>query len=360
MPERNEEPFVVTGPGTRQADDIKAIVNKHTSVRLGNLKIEGKLKFDYEQPVTLFECEDVEFANEFEASGPKGNFMFSNTTFRGGSNFYLCEIQNLEFDHCSFHGEATFHSVHTPKLWLNGSSFQSDAIFVAIQTADLNLADAHFEKAVDFSGAVIGEFNAPRLRSREPIIISWAQFGSNQLARSLQWATAPDKQEERLSRLKQVETELLFWKRNFSALGAQRDARIANYEIIRLRQAYFMSPWQIEWWATVLLGLPNGYGTSPYRPLWIALIIICGFALFYWWTDPFVVESEVQKYSKKPLLPFALFYSIDTFLPIISVTGVKAWGWKISQKYRWVELLERLLGLAVGTLAAYSLGSYLI
>jgi len=360
MPQRNEEPFVVTGPGIRQADDIKAIVNKHSLVKLRNLNIEGKLEFDYEQPVALFECENVEFAKEFEASGPKGNFTFRNTTFHGGANFYLCELQNLEFDHCNFHGEATFHSVHTPKLWLNGSSFLLDAIFVATQVADLNLADAHFEKAVDFSGAVIGEFNAPRLRSREPIIISWAQFGRNQLAHSLEWATAPDKEEDRLSRLKQVETELLFWKRNFSALGAQRDARIANYEIIRLRQTYFMRPRQIEWWATMLLGLPNAYGTSPYRPLWIALIIIGGFAVLYWWTDPFVVESEVQKYPKKPLLPFALFYSVDTFLPVISVTGVKDWGWKISQKYRWVELLERLLGLAVGTLAAYSLGSYLI
>jgi hypothetical protein len=354
-----EEPFVVTGPGIRDAREIVELLTKHPSIKLQNVTIKGELDLNNELNVNSLACENVDFTGDFKAVGSKGDLEFTKTTFQGVVDFYICQVGSLDFDDCDFRGNANFHSLSTPSFSLVRSTFRQDAVFVASAVENLNLADTHFERAVDFSGAVIGEFNGPRIRSKEPIVISWAQFGNKSIAGYLEWA-GNFESEERLSRLKQMEADLLFWKRNFLALGAQSDARIVNYEIIRLRHTYFMSPRQFDWWATFLLSLPNGYGTSPYRPLWIALIIIALFAVVYWRADSFVAEGAVQRYPKIPLLPFAFFYSIDTFLPFVNVSGVKDWGWKISQKYRWVELVERLLGLLVSALAAYSLGSYLI
>lgn len=359
---QSPEPFLIEGPGTRPATEIRQLVHDHGSVALRNLKIEGELVLE-DEAVEQFSCEDVEFLSDFrvfQLYNVKAHFTLKRAVFRGAVDFYLSTVEDLEFNHCQFGGIANLHSLKTARLWLNGSSFDRDVILVAAQIGNLNLADTHFEKTVDFSGATIQQANTIRVRSNQPIIISWAQFGEADLSEFLSWAIAPDDEEERQSRLWQVETHLLFWKRNFAALGQARDTARTNYEIIKLRRQYFMTPYQVEWWATLLLGVPNGYGTSPFRPLWIALAVIAIFAFYYWRKDPFILNGEAAKNPKQPLLWFALLYSVDTFLPVIEVTGVKDWGWRISQRYRWIELAERLLGLAVGALAAYSIGSYAI
>ena len=56
---------------------------------------------------------------------------------------------------------------------------------------------------------------------------------------------------------------------------------------------------------------------------------------------------------------YALLYSLDTFVPLVDITGVKGWGCALSQQFRGLELAERLLGVIIASLAAYSVGSYL-
>src|SRR2546423_11045403 len=111
-----------------------------------------------------------------------------------------------------------------------------------------------------------------------------------------------------------------------------------------------------------LLSLPNGYGTSPYRPLWIGLLVICVFAVIFWMKDPFIPSDDEHppKKSRNPLPLFSFMYSIDTFIPIIDVTKVKDWGWEVSSPCRWITVTERLLGLMVFYSAAYSLTYYVL
>ena len=63
----------------------------------------------------------------------------------------------------------------------------------------------------------------------------------------------------------------------------------------------------------------------------------------------------------RPLAAFSLLYSIDTFIPFITVTGVKDWGYATKGWSYWgIELWERLAGLYLFGAAAYSITSYAI
>jgi hypothetical protein len=166
-----------------------------------------------------------------------------------------------------------------------------------------------------------------------------------------------------------TESQLLFWKNNFIGLGYVADARLVNYEIIKLRRES-MDPLSVEWVVTGLLGLPSGFGTKPYRPLWVSLIVVLAFSVLYWLGNAFAKDKEDEgdgkARSNKPARPvrpsffFSLLYSIDTFVPLVAVTGVKEWGWKTSDEYRWIEVSERIFGLVLFGAAAYSVGTYVI
>jgi len=346
---------VLEEPRVYLAQEIEAILNENHGLVLRNLEVEGLLHLPYDQKVYSLVSENVIFNDGIDVSGQKGIFVFNNTNFLGPVEFYLSDFEKLYFYRCKFKDDVNFHSLESPIFRLNNSTFQGNAVFVNMRVGYLNLANVHFEKSVNFAGAVIDELNPGRLRTNDPIQILWSQFGKKWLERTLSWALAPTGEEQK-SRLRQIETSLQFWKRNFLTLGYRRDALIVNYEIIKIQRKYFMKPVQVGWWASVLLGIPNGYGTNPYRPLWIGLIIIGIFAVIYWLGDPFLPQEDNPRMPKTPLLIFSLLYSMDTFIPFIHITGVKSWGWRISPNYRWTEVLERVIGLAISSLAAYSIG----
>jgi hypothetical protein len=82
------------------------------------------------------------------------------------------------------------------------------------------------------------------------------------------------------------------------------------------------------------------------------MIFLFGFV--YWFADPFQpVRSDAL--AKKPLFLFSLLYSLDSFVPVVNVSGVKEWGWVVANEYRWLVLIERVLGLTTSVLAAYSI-----
>ena len=350
---------VLEEPRVYLAQEIEAILNENGGLVLRNLKVEGLLDLSFEKKFYSYSLvsENVIFGDGIDVSDQKGIFRFYNTKFLGPVNFFLCDLEGLTFDTCKFKDDVNFHSLESPFFWLNNSTFQGHAVFVNMRVGLLNLPDVHFEKSVDFAGAVIDQLNAPRLRTNDPIQISWSQFGKKWLEKALFMALT-SRGEEQKSHLRQIEMSLQFWKRNFLTLGFHRDALIVNYEIIKLQRNYFMEPSQVGWWASVLLEIPNGYGTNPYRPLWIGLIIIGIFAVIYWLGDPFLPQEDNPRIPKTPLLIFSLLYSMDTFIPFIHITGVKSWGWRISPNYRWTEVLERVIGLAISSLAAYSIGSH--
>lgn len=347
---------VLEGRGTLSSDDVSSRLDTLHRLVLKHVRVEGDLNL--EQEVDEFTTEDVVFAGRVTVHSTQGALSFTNSQFLRPLDLYLSGVKRLEFFNCVFEEDANFHSVKTEEFWLNNSVFRGHAVFVAMKVKSLlNLADVKFEKSVDFAGAVIGELNETRVRTNQPIEIRWEQFGETWLHSSLSWATAVDK-EDRRSRLEQVELRLRFWQRNFLALGYKTDALEASYQIVNLRTKYFLTPARAEWWAALFLGLPNRYGTRPYRPLWVSLGVILLYAAIYYLSDPFVSQEGKSHYPKTPLLMFSLLFSIDTFVPLIAISGVKEWGWYVSDGFRWVVLSERVLGLALGGLAAYSIGSY--
>jgi len=342
------------------ADQICRIIQANPSVTLRNLTVRGDLEIEYDMRVDELRFDNVRFLGRFEVSGPKGKLDFQRVTFEQEADFYLSRPQDLQFNKCEFKAAANFHSVETNTFWLNGSKFRDHSVFVNMQVAELvNLADVVFEKSVDFSGATIGELNSTRLRSSEPIQIRWAQFGPVWLGNSYSWCLAVEG-EDRTSRLRQQETALKFWRKNFASLGQQTDQTEVSYELVVLRRNYFTNKYSLQWWLNVLLEVPSRYGTRPLRPTFIALLMILIFGLIYWAVNPFVAPKPADALPNHPLLLFSLSYSLDTFVPVVNITGVKDWGWVISNDFRWLVLFEKVLGLTISVLAAYSISQTLL
>lgn len=264
-------------------------------------------------------------------------------------------------DSVEFQGPVAFEAGYDDADTLpdfSGSTFEEDASFADINPiGDLILYDVAFKGSVDFFSTDVLNLNSTRLRAGSPINIRWSQFGRGWLDYSLSWADAGAEQQHRKV---YVETGLMFWKNNFARLGYERDEREVRFELIKFRRKH-MSLSQVEWWATSLLEIPNGFGTSPYRPLWIGLLAIDLFAVFYWRKNVFVPKDPGNPPAyRPPLLLFSLLYSLDTFLPFLSATDARNQGFEVAPDYRGWELGERILGLVITLLSAYSIGSYVI
>jgi hypothetical protein len=68
-----------------------------------------------------------------------------------------------------------------------------------------------------------------------------------------------------------------------------------------------------------------------------------------------VALKPTETLPNKPFFLFSLFYSLDTFVPVVNITGVKDWGWSVANAFRWIVVIERVLGLSISVLAAYSI-----
>lgn len=248
-------------------------------------------------------------------------------------------------------GETMLEHMEGP-LSLASSTFEGPVRVSLARLTQTNLNEATFEKGADFSGATFGSLLVSRgIRSGAPIEIRWEQFGEA-------WRESATKRLDRSYDMSRILTDLGFWQRNAKALGYERDVTKIQYEIIRLRRSR-MSVSNPEWWTSGLLSLPNAYGARPYRPVWFSLVVIGVFAAAYAVRNPFIPIEESQR-PRRPLPLFALCFSVDTFLPFVEITGVRKWGWAISHEWRWLELLERVIGVLLTTLIAYSVSSAFI
>jgi hypothetical protein len=90
------------------------------------------------------------------------------------------------------------------------------------------------------------------------------------------------------------------------------------------------------------------------------MLFIVAFAVVYWRSTAFVPDAGKRQRSNRPLLLFSLLFSVDTFLPLINLTDVRSWGWRIRDGLHWVELCERIVGVLLSAAVAYSVTSYLL
>lgn len=72
---------------------------------------------------------------------------------------------------------------------------------------------------------------------------------------------------------------------------------------------------------------------------------------------PFEQADPERPHKTRPMgnsVLFSLLFSVDTFVPFTIVTGVKDWAWRITDRFRWVELTERVMRALIGAFAAYT------
>ena len=147
------------------------------------------------------------------------------------------------------------------------------------------------------------------------------------------------------SAFNKLRREALCWKANLEATGRNADALDANHAAIEVNRDHVLAKWRPKWLAAWAFELPTNYGTDPYQLLLITLIVIALCAIIYAAADPFVEVETGKGRPKAPLLLFGLLFSIETFVPVLQVTGIKDWGWEIKTSgWRWLEALEGLAG----------------
>ncbi|MGH9968824.1 MAG: pentapeptide repeat-containing protein [Pyrinomonadaceae bacterium] len=322
--------------------ELSEILKDETTAELSNAVVTEELAINDTSLETL-KFTNVTFEEDLQISGAYISILFEHCHFKRNVDFYLVETLTLTMRDCDFLGAASFN--------IDVSGFQ--------------LRECDFAKTVSLYGTTFdqnqGAINMTYLSTREPIRIFWSQFGDKWLEGLKKAADDLGNPSLRESNLRQILSELEFWKDNFSKLGHHRDAAEVNYEIIQFARQNKISLGRdkVEWWASLILSWPSRYGTHPYRPVWLGLLVIFIFGFVLWVKDPFMPDdSNTKPKPREPRLLFAMMYSVNTFFPIIEVTGVKNWGWQPIGAYRWLIVIERIFGLLILYVAAYSLTYY--
>src|SRR5262249_13906426 len=130
-----------------------------------------------------------------------------------------------------------------------------------------------------------GPVNMTYLTSKEPIRVFWLQFQDHWLQDLEKSAVGKNTElgsEDLATKVREIVTELEFWKDNFNLLGHRSDAADVNFELIMFAGKYHdLLDSKVPYWLTYVLSLPNGYGSRPFRPLWFGMAVICLFAVWF-------------------------------------------------------------------------------
>ena len=374
------------------AEEIAAVLREKQRVWLKSVHVDGELNLE-NMTIEVFKAEDTVFKGDVNASyirgeaggGSYGNrgwldpdrfprayFTLSGVTFEGRAYFNWSLFDAFNCERCVFKDQAIFENMNVfDEVYLNGSKFEDDVMLNrALIRGWLVLYNAQFEQTVDLTGADLHAISTYLMTTNDPIKISWSQFGPATLKGDVDWALARGTQREQRNGLEEVYSRLLFWMQNFEDLGQQRDVLAVKRELVRFREDYFDrhcqwawgNPCQKDWWKDKVTGVAwNEHGTAPFRPVFILFGMIGAFGLFYWGANAFEEEEEGKARPMGNRLLFSLLYSIDTFVPLKIVTGVKEdWGWKVRNEFRYVELSEAVIGAVVTVLPAYSVSAYLL
>jgi hypothetical protein len=257
---------------------------------------------------------------------------------------------------CTFTKPVHVDASRVDSLRLDFSSVTRPLAIVRSDIDILEIEDTDFGSSVDLTGSRINIFDMPCVNG-QVVYIAWSQFGKKWLQGMLGGEDL--KSPTGRADVANAQHALSCWQADFTQIGSDNDALTAHHEAIKL-QRKITPMWTWAWLSAWALELRDGYGTAPWRPVAISAGIIVLFALIYTLTNAFQQAGDTPPVAKSPLLLFALAYSLETFIPVFSVTGIKQWGWRIQSWVRWLEVAEAVLGAIFTLLSAYSITAHLL
>jgi hypothetical protein len=296
---------------------------------------------------------DTTFSGLLELFGGEGpgfclkcSLIAENASFNGRVSL-APKSGKVELVDSTFARSAQFTDTFS-SLACRGCTFKSPANFGGAHIDKPDFRDTVFEQPADFSDASI---TGPRFSCfrGKPIYVTWEQFGEEWIRTELGEARSVNPK----APYQQLKTSILCWRDNFKSIGFERDAKTANYEAIKVTREHLEDPPSLAWLSAWIPEVVDGWGTRPWQPFVVATLVVLLYWAIFWIMNPFAKTGTEFK-PITPLALFAFFFSLETFVPIFKVTGVKEWGWATTGAGRWVEVSEALLGGILSAFAAYS------
>jgi hypothetical protein len=290
------------------------------------------------------------FSSGVVVSGGAATVDLVRSTIDGPSG--LRSFESFACRLCTMNANFVLAAEGSADIWILNSAGTGGITFEPGRVKSFRFEGSHLEQPIDLESASLDSLTL-RCSASQSVLIRWEQFGDRWIDSELKAGAADER-----ATAQRLRREALCWKHQFEANGRNADALTANYAAISLNRDYVLKRGGIDWLAAWMLTWPTSYGTAPWRLLLYSVVIIGVCWIFFLVADPFDEKEEGKARPKRPHALFALLFSVETFVPVLQVTGIKDWGWTIIGWRRWVEATEGLLGGVLTLLAAYSLASY--
>lgn len=241
-------PATATGAERIRSERVKKLLMKQQLVRLKGVRVSGNLRLPrgvalHARNVT-FEGRVVADEEQPPVDRPS-LLILVGSRFQGPVTVASRHFTTLDCRGCTFEQDVDLHSnfigpprgdgveVDSPpdvgSLRLDGARFEGLTDLAAMRIkGKLSLGDTRFDESANLAATRIGTFEGARIRSRQPIVIGWSQFGDEWEKRERERIAEIEDRDNREGHVDQQEQELRYWRRNFTELGIDEDAREAN------------------------------------------------------------------------------------------------------------------------------------
>ena len=236
---------------------------------------------------------------------------FQSTNFKGYADFSESKFnENADFSESKFSGRADFGS----------SGFKEDANFQSSNfTETANFKDTQFNKALNF-----------RFISFNKLILDWYSIKNRNLFIS-------DKD------------SFIHLIKHFKDMGdfASADDLYYHYRNWRITSESFFS---IKGFTDFVFLISCGYGVKPLHTILLSFVLILLFSSIY------KQMKIVQKLGKNASYMDALFFSASIFFTFLPTPPM----WGFSERWRFLILVEDILGWILMTLFVVTMGNVII
>ena len=358
-------PVAAAGPGDApvrktvlESKDVERQLTRTGSMTLEQVTVKGDLRLP--TGTKSFSATSSTFEGRITAERLTGgpDITINDSVIKGRVSMAKSAVGALHLEKTEFASPVDFTYMKIGELWFNSSIFDSsvDLSYTEIRGM-LNLFDVKLGGYTDFTNAKFSELDVTELFASAPINIELALLepGFDDFE---SWVEAGG--EGDLHRRASIyQATLRFWKRNFDEINRPRDAQLTNRRLILSQYRYFLTPTDFEWWTIRPMDWLTAYGTRPFRPLLISAALILLFALLFMATRTLAAKDGKSVAGQRRSLA-SLTFSVQNFIPFVKVYDREEWGWTTTPNHQWLVTLERVVGLVISGVAAFSVGSYVL